>query len=106
MFEGKSIICSEGHPAHFICTFTECSATLFVCSKTCPCFSTHSTSCKLKNIKELSNGIESLLKRNFRKDLKGDSIEVVARVARQMVSIPVNKPFAFSYCDVNPKVDI
>lgn len=97
MFEGRSIICSAGHPAEFVCTCPDCESALFVCSRTCVCFSPHSsTKCTLKNIKDLSNGIETLLKRNFCKVFKGEGIEIVARVAKQTYKVPRNFRFCFT----------
>ena len=103
IFEGKAIICPQGNSALFVCTSDTCQASLFFCSKACPCFRPHGAGCTFKNIQELSNGIESLLKRNFRKDMKGDSIEVVMRSARQMKPVASNAPFCFTYCEADPK---
>ena len=38
MFEGREIVCSVGKPAELVCTYSDCNAYLFVCSKKCPCF--------------------------------------------------------------------
>ena len=35
--------------------------------------------------------------------MKGDSIEVVARTAKQMKPVTSNAPFCFTYCEMDPK---
>lgn len=70
------------------------------------CFEGHQSKCVLKNIKELANGIETVLKRNFCKTYKGEGIEIVARVARQTVKSPRNFRFCFTECKVDPKKDM
>lgn len=106
MFEGRTITCSAGTPAELVCTYVDCNSNLFVCSRTCPCFAGHQAKCVLKNIKELSNGIETVLKRNFCKTYKGEGIEIVARVARQTVRSPRNYRFCLTECKADPKRDM
>lgn len=66
------MVCSEGKPSAMVCIYDKCNGYPFVCSKTCMCFhKDHQDCCVLRNIKELSNGIESLLKRNFSRGYKG-----------------------------------
>ena len=75
MFEGRRMICEQGNSSELICVTEKCNAhSAFVCSKGCPCFRTHTEACSLKNINSLSNEVESLLKRNFHKQFKGDGI--------------------------------
>lgn len=71
MFEGKNIICNFGKPAVLVCTNNGCNSYLFVCSKTCECYKAHEGQCEVKNILELSNDIETILRRNFNRYEKG-----------------------------------
>ena len=71
MFVRDKILCSSGNPANFFCIGENCEEAPFVCDQDCPCRNKHTHFCSLKNIPKLANEVESLLKRNFSKTLKG-----------------------------------